>query len=128
MVRAVWVTSSPVVPFPLVAALTSWPFSYWMARATPSYLSSAVMAKSVRPSALAHLLCHASRSSRLNALASDSIGGSWVTSSNPAATAPPTRRVGEFGSASSGLLASSPRSWRISSSYCPSVISGRSML
>ncbi len=69
---------------------------------------------------------HARISSAERALASDSIGSSWVTLVRLETGAEPTRWVGESGVTSSGCSASSALSSSNSASYSSSAISGSS--
>ena len=69
---------------------------------------------------------HASSSSRLNALSSESIGDRCSTGANRSAGVAPTRWLGLSGVISSGNRSSSDRSSFISSSYSASETSGSS--
>ena len=124
-VRTFAVMSSPIRPSPRVAALTSTPFSYVSAQATPSIFSSHANA-AASPTPRTTRAAHASSSSNENALSSESMGARCSTGANRSAGALPTRCVGESGVISSGNSSSSACSSRISSSYSASETSGSS--
>ncbi len=127
MVRTLSVTSSPVRPSPRVAARTSRPRSYSSAIASPSIFSSVRYASGASDSRSRCTRCdHASRSSRENALSSDSMRCTWSTAVNSVENVPPTRCVGESGVRSPGCSASSASSARSRSSYAASDDDGAS--
>ena len=103
------VTSSPTVPLPRVAPLTSMPFSYVKATARPSYFSSQTMSKASVSSRVATRRCHATSSSSLNALPRLSIGTGCSACTKLSAGSAPTRWVGESGVTSSGFASSISR-------------------
>ena len=126
MVRRFWVTSSPTVPSPLVAPCTNVPFSYVRFTAKPSIFSSHTRSNSASSIRFFERRYQASNSSRLKALPKLNMGCVCCTWVKPSDGASPTRWVGESVVISSGCCSSSWRSFRISRSYSPSVISGSS--
>ena len=106
-----WVTSSPVVPSPRVAAWVNTPSRYSRLMARPSNLGSITYSgfSPFNPPRTRSSKAYISAWSNTpfsscgeKALVSDSIGISWRTSAKPAKGSPPTRWVGLSGSLNSG--------------------------
>ena len=125
MVRRLGVISSPTSPSPRVAPRTKCRFR----NAAPRSGRRSLAPPRSRPSPRGRpgggcARTRRARSSALKALPRLRIGAGWRTLTNFSDTCPPTRRVGEFGWASSGCSASRACSSRKSVSYSTSEISG----
>ena len=109
IVRTLWVTSSPVVPSPRVAARTNTPLRYSRLTARPSIFSSvshcgaAPVRRRVFSSAF---VSHARSSSREKTSSREYMRTRWVTGEKASLTSPPTSWVGESLAINAGYCAS----------------------